>query len=160
MASQYTRERSMASSCRCCSCCCRAGSAFRWLVVASIGKWPRRDGYVISQKVYCGSERFGRLLALAVSRAVVTHSCIGMVCGVSVVVSHVRCRLSSYSTRPQFQPVSTISLDASPHRWPTSEQLMIIAGRQCRSPLINFADSWRCCCSGASPCPRHSACCC
>ena len=31
------------------------------------------------------------------------------------------------------QHVSTISLNAPPHRWPTSGQIPIIAGQQCRS---------------------------
>ena len=35
------------------------------------------------------------------------------------------------------QHVSTISLNAPPHRWPTSGQIPIIAGRQCRSPQIH-----------------------
>ena len=141
MASQNTRESSMASPCRCCSCYCSVGCAFRWLMVATIGNWSLQDAYVISQKLYCASERFGRILARAVQRTVVTHSCIGMVGKVSVVVSYVTCRFSSYSTRPQFQSVSTISVDASTHRWRTFEQLVIIAGRLCRSPLINFAHS-------------------
>ena len=35
------------------------------------------------------------------------------------------------------QHVSTTSLNALPHRWPTSGQIPIIAGRQCRSPQIH-----------------------
>ena len=35
------------------------------------------------------------------------------------------------------QHVSTISLNAPPHRWPTSGQIPIIAGQQCRSPKIH-----------------------
>ena len=35
------------------------------------------------------------------------------------------------------QHVSTISINAPPHRWPTSGQIPIIAGRQCRSPQIH-----------------------
>ena len=139
----------MVTLCRCCCNCCRHDSALRQLVLSFFGDWPRRDWYMIPQEVCCDSERFDTTLA--------------WFSGFSALVNDVRWRLSWTQTWPQFQHVSTISLNAPPHRWPTSGRITIVVGRQCRSPQINFTDHCCYCFPRPSPYPRprpDCGCCC